>query len=774
MAQEVAEARGRTVIRPWRVGVLTDTSSHHAVREAIIDLSSVWGGCYMPILDINSPTASLERLGNEYDVDSIYADVVEGSLGEFLRSPGWTWSGRGPWGPFGEEHGFREGLLPIKSFIGDSTNFVQPLWDPDDPADLALAAIWGIGDRLGVELSSTIDHSGPRSYAYSDALPQAVASKAITGAIDATSLHVRPHPRAYLDDHAGVYVMRPDHPADVVEFWNMRTYGLNIIGVPARAPADLVRFFLSPPMPSIEKRQGSRESRNSRLLRVWGLEDAADEIAMAIRSTADQNRLDLLPHARGSWPPFVFQGLRTPFTRTIRADFRPEAPWIDVTLPPLPLRDEPDAYTRGIVAAEVQLHSVRGQDPRLTASIPPYRRHSSLIQHACTLAGIDQARVTHAGTAIGIDANVDHARIPFANAQDVMRLLFDDTAVTTTQSDAGRFQSRAAEKFGGPFSGAFNQPGLRAAVELAAGRDSGVTLPHLRNVVDRSRGAWPDPLFASKSDADKYAIGQVNRLFHSGIFVPTLKVHCSHCRVERYVSADDLASTMTCEFCGQDFNLGLSHALAPPEWRYRLAAHLRPPQVQALLPALAAASFLSQLRHIEEPPLPHVLGLEVSIDQRTVEVDVAAYLPDPDWAAILAEVKTANRIDDNDIANLEFLQGKLSDKGVRCLLLFATLKSSLSPQEVAGLRGLVQRSRSIRLSNGRLLPNLPMVLTGADLSHPSGSKDHPWRWDSKNYSGIFGTAITSCERNLGLRNYTLASADDDRPAEFDWSTDMTS
>jgi hypothetical protein len=146
----MAEARGRAMIRPWRVGVLVDTASAEAVREAIANLSCVWGGRYVPILDIGAPIEELERLGRLHDVDSLYADVVEGPVGDLLRKPGWTWGFRGPWGPFGEENGFRTGLLPIRSFINTSTNFVQPTWDADEHVDLVLAATWGLGDHLGL------------------------------------------------------------------------------------------------------------------------------------------------------------------------------------------------------------------------------------------------------------------------------------------------------------------------------------------------------------------------------------------------------------------------------------------------------------------------------------------------------------------------------------------------------------------------------------------------------------------------------------------------
>lgn len=236
------------------------------------------------------------------------------------------------------------------------------------------------------------------------------------------------------------------------------------------------------------------------------------------------------------------------------------------------------------------------------------------------------------------------------------------------------------------------------------------------------------------------------------------------------MSADDLATMMTCEFCGQSFNLALSHSLAQPEWRYRLAAHLGAGQVQALLPALAVSSFLRQLRHVEEPPLTHVLGLEVLAEGRTIEVDVAAYIPDRDWAVVLGEVKTGNRIDANDIANLEFLQRKLTAKGVRCVLLFATLKEAFSPEEIADLRALAQRAGHVEPPTGNRCANLPLVLTGRDLSHPPSSREHPWRWEPKTYTGIFGTARGSCERNLGLRDHQLDGSGDNATVSCEWDS----
>lgn len=752
------------MIRPWRVGLLVDTRDAGAVRGAIADLSSVWGGASMPIFDVNAPIEDLERVGRAFDVDSLYADVEDGPLSEFLRRPGWAWRGRGPWGPFGSEEGgwFRKGLLPTHALLDQTVSLVLPTWDSTDPADLVLAATWGLTDRFKAR---------GKCVPYQDLLAAEAPAQAVIGPLAAGRLHVKTARLNRRELESGVVVLRPEHPEDVVAFWNLRAYGDRVVGVPADGHSLLARSLLAPPLPSLMlHRSGADEPEPT--LDVSGLEHASVEVAKLIADAADRDGLVIRTRHRELVPLLLFQGQATGFTRSIRTDFRPESRWVDVDLPELPLVEDPNSFklARGVVAAEVTFREVYGQDPRLTANLPPYRRHSALVEGLGFGEGVDHVRVGYNGVVLGLDAGVEGARVPFAQIIDVIRLLFDDDSATTAQSDAGRFQTRASEKFGGPFGGMFAQPGVRAAVMLAAGKPAGITLPHLRGVVEKERGGWPHAVMESGVSPREYAVRWVNNLFNSGLFVPTLKVHCSHCRVDSYVSADQLASTMKCEFCGRSYNLALSHGLARPEWRYRLAAHLRADQVEALLPALATTSLLGQLRPSHDPP-PLGLGLKVTLGGREVEVDVAAYLMDPDWVAVLGEVKTGNRIDVNDVENLEFLRNGLTLKKVRCALLFATLKEQFAPEEKSLLRGLVSRSAWIETSSGTVVPNVPLVLTGPDLSRHFWDEEHPWRWDKGTHSGIFGTAMASCERNLGLRGFKHNGTPDHPDFVFEWGSD---
>lgn len=726
--------------------MLTDVRDPHSVRDAIAHLSGVWGGMSMPILDIEADIPELERLGLQYDVDSLYADVVDGALGEFLRSPGWVWNGRGPWGPFGDEDhgGFRKGLLPAHMLVEPHMTVVQPVWDADGPDDLAYSAMFGISDRLGL---------GETRMVTEDVLTFAARKNidgAIAGPLQATSALLKGRRRRPEAGPAGFYVIRSGNPTDAVEFWNLRILMPSLAAVPARCSPELFAALIRD-LPHGKAPAGNEGATEGRPLLVWGLDDASDSVAVEIGALAARYKRDLWQSERGQRPGSDFAQLESHIKRAFRVECTPSAHSIDIELPTLPFVAPDDDFYPGVVAAEIRMHSIIGQDPRFTAQIPPFPRHSALIQRRLLDEGTEHARVSSRGQVLGVQATADHAAYTFALNLDVFDHLLGPGSANVSQSEVGKFQTRAADKLGGVFSGLLNQPGVRSAIETTATRREGIDIDHLRRLIEDNRGGWPGAF--SRTTPHEYALTEVRHLFHTGFFIPSFRIHCSHCRVEQWVSADALQSHMQCEFCGDIFSLALSHALRKPAWRYRLAAHLREDQVQALLPAVATASLLRQLRHVEEPSFPVVLGLETNLDGSKCEVDVAAYIPDHEWLAVLGEVKSGNRITASDVQNIDRVGRHLAMQGVRSLSLYATLKDSFAAEEIAVLRPRAGRSKGVQTSHGTVVPDLPLVLTGPDLSHALDDRDHPWRWETESYAGIFGTAITSCKRNLGLTSY---------------------
>lgn len=757
------------MLRPWRVGLLVDTNSAAAVRAAIRDMSSVWGGYHMPIFDKNHSVEQLKHLGRLYNVDSLYAEEANNELREFLRSAGWTWGFGGPWGPFRDDAGYRKGPVLSRSLRPSVSNPLMVTWDDDDELDLFYAAQFGLPNIHASKASdSQVVTSPPVTIA--NLLDDLPANAGPVGIIENTRAMVTVSARQALQSLSGIYVVRVDHPQDVVEFWNRRSYGVPIVAVPSRGSKELVRYLMQTyKQEANDRTEGG--SHTKRMLRVWGFVDAEPTIASTIDAEAERLGRTISHQDRDNDLGIAFPGLQTQYVRSVHIDFPTTARWINISLPELPLRYEGLPLGLGIVAADVEIHSVTGLDPRLTASLPPFRRHSALLD--THRDDTDHARVTSEGVVFGIQVDRNHVQLPFVYNLDAIRLIFDDAELAVDQSNEGKFQTRAAEILGGAFTGLLNQPGIRAAILEASRKTGGVTLQQLRHTVKRNLGEWPDPLYGRNLDPTEYAKRQVNYLLHSGLFVPMMDIHCTHCRVDSQASPSDLDSVLKCEFCGENFRLALSLSLSKSAWRYRLASHLGAEKVYAILPVIATASLLQQLRVAEAPPLNHVLGMKLKFqNMEEIEVDIAAYVPDQTWAAVVGEIKSGNRIDSNDIENLETIQARLHQKQVPCILLFSTLKEEFSPIELDLLRKHVERSRPITTVFGVVVPALPLVLTERDLSLPWSHDAHPWRWGDPDPSipGLFQTAIESCRKNLGLADYHFSA--DRQSMTFEWKASI--
>jgi len=364
-------------------------------------------------------------------------------------------------------------------------------------------------------------------------------------------------------------------------------------------------------------------------------------------------------------------------------------------------------------------------------------------------------------------------RVPFVYRLEVFRVLFDDPAVEVDQSAIGKFQQRAAQVLGGEFTQLFNQPGLRSAVEVIARRDKGAPFAQARNEVLNNRGHWPDLLSRRGRSDTEYANDTIRGLLNTGLIVPIVDVHCGYCRIESQVTADELRTVNVCEFCGHSTNWALSMALKNPEWRYRLASHMTLDRARDLMAVFSTASTVAQANVATGADICAVLGLHVQLPGRQpVEIDFAAYFPHPTGAVVIGEIKGHTPIDANDVLNLEAVQNFLESKKATTIVLFGTLNDELSRDEKQVIRDFSdRRARALRSSRGQIIPHMPLVLTGKDVSLPWGDDAHPWRWDSRHEApGLFGTAIASCRRNLGLASYTPTGAESWDEFVYEWAT----
>jgi hypothetical protein len=556
---------------------------------------------------------------------------------------------------------------------GAFDGLVIPSWAEDDPHALYFTALWGAplaANQLG---DGNTMPAYPLPSESVNALPSSGPDPAAVGLLAATSRHLSVQPSAYDKPYSAVHVVGTDSLRDLVRFWNARTLGGNVVALADNLQSQLAAYLLSREVPNYSFKTGNSTEISGYVLPVVGLDRAGAGVRSALEEEAARRGFELREQSTDHIYIDPFRGLRTPFVQyfqtTVEADGSPgRAP-----LPPLPVVRTPEHFLQGMVAAEIDVHEVRGQDPRFTSAVPPLRKQASLLLAVTVVGDVACERVTDDGVLVAVRPSSGLVPVPFVYRLEVFSALFDDAGVEVDQTANGRFQQRAAQVLGGEFTQLFNQPGLRAAVEVIARRDRGAPFAQARNEVLNNRGEWPDLLSRRGRSDMEYANGTIRGFLHTGLVVPIVDVQCGYCRIESQLTADELRTVNVCEFCGHSTNWALSMALKNPEWKYRLASHMTLDKARDLMAVLSTASTVAQANVNTGADICAVLGLQIQLPGRQpVEIDFAAYFRHPTGAVVIGEIKGHKPIDANDVANLEAVQNFLESKNVTTIVLLGT------------------------------------------------------------------------------------------------------
>jgi hypothetical protein len=692
-------------------------------------------------LEVTRSVAELTSLRFLYDIDFFY-NMEGGKVPEHLQDlKSVFWRGRNQWGPFGtNDKEAYEGLLRWEG-IERHESYGPVVAEWDSPSQLDLFRLAHFGARLK-DLHET--HPSTRTTLVD--VEQFATFEQELGSVQASRVYV--HSQGQVLD--GLRTVDPGSSEDLVNYWNHRATGSRVIPIPTTGTLTFEQATVI--LNSLRRDCPKAPDSNEREIRyLWRPEESLTPLADVLHDAADFQGVELRDWNVSPLLLGHISTLKTKFKRSYEIEVPYGTMRARVPIPSLTLLDQPvlQEYFTGLVAADISTWHLRGQDPRLTAWLPDHPEQSALVTNALTFEDAKQGRASRNGVVVGVKANANEAPIQLCLKTEAFRVLFGGD-VEAGQSDAGLFQTRAAEMLGGAAAGVLNQPGVAAALKLLAHRTNGVRLQQLKSEIYSNRGEWPAPLWNDLSPGE-YANQELNRLLNSPLVVPVFDVKCTFCGVVSQYEPARLAPVVSCDFCGQDVRLALSLNLTKGAWRYRLAGHLPSDKAQAMIPVLATLGVIQALTHTESGAALHVLGLEVKYRGRQVEADIAAYIRDPLPVALLAEVKSANYVQDEDIANLEYLQDILSDKNKRSMLVFSTAKDRFGPEEVLRLRSHCERrARHEPLGQRGSATRLPLLLTGRDLALSSDHEGHPWRWSERYGEGIFGTALESCRRNLGL------------------------
>jgi hypothetical protein len=246
----------------------------------------------------------------------------------------------------------------------------------------------------------------------------------------------------------------------------------------------------------------------------------------------------------------------------------------------------------------------------------------------------------------------------------------------------------------------------------------------------------------------------VYELLRRKLLLPGHRIKCPACGTEITVRPEDLAIDLTCEMCSEAFPLGFALGVkgsARNDWVYRLAGNVSVERIREVMPIMATFATLS-MSDSEPSTLPHILGLEVSGPQNKCEIDLVLCLDDRGIpVVVIGEIKSyRDVIDATDVANLHRVQHHLRSTGIECVILVATGRESLTDEERTTLRSFCRNLPNPLHRDGFVIPLMPIVLTGQDLSAPPHTEQHPQAWPSlEGWRGVVDLAAESCHRNLG-------------------------
>jgi hypothetical protein len=127
------------------------------------------------------------------------------------------------------------------------------------------------------------------------------------------------------------------------------------------------------------------------------------------------------------------------------------------------------------------------------------------------------------------------------------------------------------------------------------------------------------------------------------------------------------------------------------------------------------------------------------------------------------------------LANLRHVQEHLRSKGIECLILAATNRDRLTPDERSTLRDFCADLPEPVHQRDFMTPVAPIVLTGRELAAPPFTDLHPHRWIAlQGWKGILDLAVESCRHNLGecQTRYRQPTATEPGRWQFTWPDDI--
>ncbi|MBU0570226.1 hypothetical protein KKB40_05655 [Patescibacteria group bacterium] len=556
-----------------------------------------------------------------------------------------------------------------------------------------------------------------------------------------------------------VYIGNPSNTHDLVEYWNMRASGKEILFVPTthykKFGKQITSLIKAGDYPINERVQNQADMQKGPSVKEEQFEETCNWV---------RDELKLNP-PRCSWLPnwgrrskrvvediMPRKYVDTERTTNLMFDGENLAP-LELTRPSFfeddkLYQDFRRAYQDRIYwVNEIDLGDNYKND--YFFDLPYDLTLSNLVSHSFFFAARDKARITEKGVVYYNDAVMSEVNIHPLKTEDVVKEMFKKRGMEIEPSPPGIFAKRIIEYMGGLDScRVFKLRGIRdVLVQLSKQKPRfGMTHGELKGIARKSQtdqfggpnwdsSVYKDLVLYYKQPQPLTAEIAIDHLFKKNVFRAGLRFVCQNCGKEDWYHLTEFNVNFTCRYCFDNQHIGSLEGSNKKEWHYKSDGLFMIPNAGE--GSLGVILALWRLHH-----LTHGNGFKYVTSQnikgiKDGEVDFIAVMTNHfQMGSILVLGEARNFVDftQKDVSKLIKIGSKFNPKPYLC---FATLKDEFSDKEKEQLKRVIKHDFG-------LIP-----LTRRDLD-PYGLYD---RFDSlkdKYAVTLEGFSFNLCSLNLGL------------------------
>jgi len=709
--------------RPVRIGWCIRHGNLEDYRKALKLTHTLWGGKFNPLIPVEDESFARQMV-SLFQVDALYPIAEDRNVQKFI--------GKFPYLPWPEIHNklFIDGINgkvanfldichPIRFFYNDhvknqvtSKNFLRYFyWEKDNPiSDILLSTVGAIpsAEDIGIDYQKLIEKFIPTAEWFVDnekPIPSEIWGKLTINDITSYRLHI---PRTNNLNNSGFYIGDVSNFDDLLYYWNLRAAGIELLFYDFNHAKQL-NFIRDKYLEELEKRPSSKWEREN-VISIWACSDKQVDLSefgkKIVRCSADR----IIFNGFNIKPTLVFIDEESVLGSVDEDD---ENPTVTFQLPEKPFFDDIKFHTQHLIATISPIIDVSyAKDYTFRPPfIPELNEYYGRNFHFF----YNEVRAEKNGIGIVINTTQEHLSLRALKFRNLIEKIFEVFGIKAEPSQAGLICNQLIKQMGGlQECRVFKIKGVR---ELIAkyNPDQTFTRSAAIQIIGNFCPSSRQPRF---EDYENLFIERRNRgklkpehafiyLLKHGVFRVGLKFNCPSCQLEFWQHIDNVKTTGTCEYCGNQFNI--TPQLKDRDWAYRRSGLFGKDDHQE--GGIPVALTLQQLHTtLRWHPFIYCTAMKlspISVSINPCETDFVVVTQNHDGRVqiVIGECKTHKKIEQSDVQNLTRVADALSKERLDVFILFSKLQAFTDDEiELCKSAQDKYRFRVILLTNRELEP----------------------------------------------------------------------